>query len=76
MEGQAQTVTIRLQNVLYEGCARNVETALKMIEGVRAVQVHREEQTADVLYEPPATPLAMREQLLMGGYLAEGDSKK
>ena len=60
---------------LYAGCVQNVEMALKMLEGVKAVQVHKEEQTVDVLFEPPATPLAIREQLLLGGYLAEPDPK-
>ena len=64
--------TIHLQNVHYAGCAQNVKAALEMIEGVKAVQVNREELVAEVLYEAPATPLQMREQLLMAGYLAEG----
>ena len=64
--------TLHLQNVYSEGCVCNVKAALEMIEGVRAVQIHREELLADVLYDAPATPLQMREQLLMGGYLAEG----
>lgn len=64
-------MTIHLQNVLYAGCVQNVEMALKMVEGVRAVHVHKAELTVDVLFEPPATPLAIREQLLLGGYLAE-----
>lgn len=63
--------TIHLQNVLYEGCAQNVRIALEMIDGVRAVQVNREELLAEVLYEEPATPLQMREQLLLAGYLAQ-----
>lgn len=63
--------TIHLQNVRYEGCAQNVRTALQMIEGVKAVQVNREELLAEVLYDAPATPLQMREQLLVAGYLAE-----
>ena len=45
--------------------------ALEMIEGVRVAHVHKEALTVDVLYESPATPFAMREQLLLGGYLAE-----
>lgn len=64
--------TIHLQNVHCEGCAVNVRTGLQMIEGVKAVQVNREELVAEVLYEEPATPLQMRELLLLGGYLAEG----
>ena len=64
-------VTIRLQNVLYSGCVENVRTALQMIEGVKAVQVNRDELIAEVLYDAPATPLQMREQLLVAGYLAE-----
>lgn len=64
--------TFHLQNLLYEGCAQNVKTALMMVDGVRAVHVHREELLADVLYDPPATPLQIREQLLLAGYLAEG----
>ncbi len=64
-------VSIHLQNVHLEGCALNVKMALMMIEGVKAVHVHREELLADVLYEPPATPLQLREQLLLAGYLAE-----
>lgn len=63
--------SIHLQNVHLEGCAQNVKMALMMIEGVKAVHVHREELLADVLYEPPATPLQLREQLLLAGYLAE-----
>lgn len=63
--------TLRLQNVRYEGCAQNVRTALEMIEGVRAVQVNREELVAEVLYDAHATPLQLREQLLVAGYLAE-----
>ena len=63
--------TLHLQNVLYDGCAQNVKMALLMIEGVRAVHVHREELLADVLYDPPAPPLQLREQLLLAGYLAE-----
>jgi hypothetical protein len=42
-----------------------------MIDGVKAVHVQKEELTVDVLFDSPATPLQMREQLLMGGYLAE-----
>jgi hypothetical protein len=42
-----------------------------MIEGVKAVQVNREEQLAEVLYEAPATALQLREQLLVAGYLAK-----
>ncbi len=42
-----------------------------MIDGVRVAHVHKEDLTVDVLYELPATPLEMREQLLLGGYLAE-----
>lgn len=64
--------TIHLQNVHCEGCTENVRTCLQMIEGVKAVQVNRVELVAEVLYEEPATPLQMREQLLLGGYLAEG----
>ena len=71
MEGSAVKVTLRLQNVHAEGCVRNIEMALKLIEGVRAVHVHRDQLTADVLYEAPATPIQMREQLMLGGYLAE-----
>lgn len=67
--------TLHLQNVLYEGCAQNVKTALMMIEGVRAVHVRREELLADVLFDPPVTPLQLREQLLMAGYLAERQAK-
>lgn len=63
--------TIHLQNVHCEGCVHNVKTALEMIEGVRVAHVHKEELTVDVLYEAPATPLQMREQLLLGSYLAE-----
>lgn len=63
--------TFHLQNVYLEGCAQNVKLALMMIDGVRAVHVHREELLADVLYDPPATPLQLREQLLLAGYLAE-----
>lgn len=63
--------TYHLQNVRLEGCAQNVQMALMMIDGVRAVHVHREELLADVLYDPPATPLQLREQLLLAGYLAE-----
>jgi copper chaperone CopZ len=63
--------TFHLQNVNGEGCVQNVKMALGMIEGVRAVHVHREEQLADVLYDPPATPVQIREQLLMAGYLSE-----
>ncbi len=63
--------TIHLQNVHCEGCVSNVKTALEMIVGVKAVHVHKEELTVDVLFDSPATPLQMREQLLMGGYLAE-----
>jgi copper chaperone CopZ len=68
--------TLHLQNVLYEGCAQNVKTALMMIEGVRAVHVRREELLADVLYDAPATPHQLREQLLMAGYLAEGPATR
>lgn len=63
--------TIQLQNVFLEGCVQNVKMALMMIEGVKAGHVHREELLADVLYDPPATPLQLREQLFLGGYLAE-----
>ncbi len=42
-----------------------------LIEGVRAVHVHRDELTVDVLFDLPATALEIREQLLMSGYLAE-----
>jgi copper chaperone CopZ len=63
--------TFHLQNVRLEGCAQNVKMAPMMIDGVRAVHVHREELLADVLYDPPATPLQLREQLLLAGYLAE-----
>lgn len=63
--------TFHLQNVKFEGCAQNVKMALMMVEGVRAVHVHREELLVDVLYDPPATGLQMREQLLMAGYLSE-----
>jgi copper chaperone CopZ len=63
--------TIHLHNVRYAGCAQNVKTALQMIEGVKAVQVNREEQLAEVLYEAPATALQLREQLLVAGYLAK-----
>jgi copper chaperone CopZ len=73
MSQERERVTIHLQNVLYAGCVHNVEMALKMVQGVRAVQVHKAEQTVDVLFEAPATPLAIREQLLLGGYLAEPD---
>ncbi len=75
MNQETERVTIHLQHVLYAGCVQNVEMALKMVEGVKAVQVHKEERTVDVLFEPPATPLALREQLLLGGYLAEPDPK-
>lgn len=64
-------VTLHLQNVHLEGCAQNVRMALQMVEGVKAVQVHREELLADVLFEEPATDVQLREQLLMAGYLAE-----
>ena len=63
--------TIHLQNVHCEGCVHNVKTAIEMIEGVRVAHVHKLGLTVDVLYESPATPFAMREQLLLGGYLAE-----
>ncbi len=76
MSQETERVTIHLQRVLYMGCVHNIETALKMLEGVKAVQVHQEEQTVDVLFEPPATPVEMREQLLLGGYLAEPDPKR
>lgn len=64
-------ITLHLQNVYLEGCAQNVRMALQMVEGVKAVHVHREELTADVLFEEPATPLKLREQLVTAGYLAE-----
>ena len=63
--------TIHLKNIPYEGCAQNVRVALGKIEGVRVVQVRREDLVAEVLYDPPATPLQMRELLLAGGYLAD-----
>ena len=63
--------TIHLQNVHCNGSVHNVKTALEMIDGVRVAHVHKEDLTVDVLYELPATPLEMREQLLLGGYLAE-----
>ncbi len=75
MNQETERVTIHLQNVHYEGCVQNVERALMMVEGVKAVQVHKAEPTVDVLFEPPATPLAIREQLILGGYLAEPDPK-
>ena len=75
MSQKSERVTIHLQNVFNAGCIHNVEMALKMVEGVRAVQVHQAEQTVDVLFKSPATPLAIREQLLLGGYLAEPDPK-
>jgi len=59
--------SIHLQNVHLEGCAQNVKMALMMIEGVKAVHVHREELLADVLYEPPATPLQLREHCFWRG---------
>ena len=64
--------TIHLQNLILESCSENVKYALMMIEGVRAVHVHREDLIVDVLYDLPATPLQLREQLQMAGYLAEG----
>jgi copper chaperone CopZ len=63
--------TFHLQNVRGQGCVYNIQAALEMIEGVRAVQVHREELLVDVLYELPATPYQMREQLLSANYLSE-----
>lgn len=66
-------VAIHLQNVYGEGCAQNVKLALEMIEGVKAVRVIKERMVADVLYEEPATPYAIRQQLLLGGYLAESN---
>lgn len=68
--------TIHLQNVHCEGCVHNVKTALEMIDGVKVAHVHKEDLVVDVLYEAPATPLEMREQLLMGGYLAEPKSDR
>ncbi len=68
--------TIQLQNVHCDGCVHNVKNALEMIDGVRVAHVHKEDLVVDVLYEAPATPLEMREQLLLGGYLAEPPNKQ
>jgi len=70
MAGKSRVV-MHLQNVYGEGCAQNVKVALEMIEGVKAVRVIKDEMVAEVLYEDPATPYAMCEQLLLGGYLSE-----
>ncbi|MEQ1935793.1 MAG: heavy-metal-associated domain-containing protein [Fimbriimonadaceae bacterium] len=63
--------TIHLQNLFSDSCSQSVKYALMLLEGVRAVNVHREDLTVDVLFDPPATALEIREQLLMSGYLAE-----
>jgi copper chaperone CopZ len=64
-------VSIHLQNIYGEGCVQNVKVALGLIEGVHAIHVDRDAKIAHISYEPPATPLAIREQLLSAGYLSE-----
>jgi copper chaperone CopZ len=64
-------VAIGLQNIHCDGCVRNVENALKLIEGVREVRVDRAKMEAVVVFSSPATAESVTQQLSLGGYLAE-----
>lgn len=59
-------VQCRLGNIHGSGCLANVKLASGMLAGVRAVQVNREDLTAEVLYHSPATPYDLRERLALG----------
>jgi copper chaperone CopZ len=66
--------TVPLQNIHCEGCVRNVQNALGLIEGIEDVQVDRASLLATVSFQPPATEDAIRAQLDLGGYLASPNS--
>lgn len=71
-ETELVVAVYRLTGMHCEGCARNIEQALKKLEGVSEVEVFFSEKRAEVTHHPERiTPAQVEEAIEKLGYNAE-----
>jgi len=64
------TITFSIPNISCGHCVRTIQTEVRELEGVRAVEASAETKTATITFEAPATEASIRALLAEINYPA------